>query len=85
MDACHRTAEDHQRGLPQVEPGLPGLGLLVDHGEEPHPFRADDAGESRDGFCDRPGAQLGDDVQVIRGLVVGHNFLLSGRACSRAG
>ena len=28
------TAEDHQRGLPQVEPDLARLGALVDHGEE---------------------------------------------------
>jgi ElaA protein len=60
------AAEDHQHGVAHVEPGLAGLGALVDHGEQPHPLCADDPGQPRDGVGHGQPAGLGDDSRGCR-------------------
>jgi len=67
-----RAAEEDQRGFPQREPSLAGLGRLVDHGEQPHPFRGDHAGELGHGTGYRFAAELGYDIGLGGGSILGH-------------
>jgi RNA polymerase sigma-70 factor, ECF subfamily len=67
-----RAAEDYQRGLPQREADLAGLGALVDDGEDLQPLGAEEAGELGHGVGHRVPAELGDDVRLVREPVPGH-------------
>jgi hypothetical protein len=60
------AAEDHQRGLPQREPHPAGLGALVDDREDLQALGSQDAGELGDGVGHRAGAELGDDIGLVR-------------------
>jgi hypothetical protein len=71
-----RIAEDHEVGFGQVQPGRPGFGVLVDHGEQLQAPGQHQVGQEGGGVEHGPGAELGDDARARVGSGTGHGGLL---------
>jgi len=73
-----RAAEQHQHRIAQPQPGLAGLGRLVDHREHLQALRRGQLGQPRHGGGNRPRAGLSDGSRLRLGGA-GHDALLTCR------